>query len=81
MFSIIDYFCDMKLTKLISLVCIIVGGIITISAQAGKEQNTYLLVVGIVLLMFGVYSISRNIPSKSYPEDTITRIETETDED
>lgn len=67
----------MKLSKILSLVCIIVGGAIAIYAQAETKQNAYLLVVGIVLLMFGVYSISRNIPSKfdNQKEETFVKSE------
>ena len=35
-----------------------------IYAQADEQQNTTVLIIGIVLLMFGVYRISSNIPSK-----------------
>jgi len=38
--------------------------VIAIHAQAEEEQNAYLLVGGIVLLMFGIYRTSRNVPSK-----------------
>lgn len=67
----------MKLSKILSLVCIIVGGAIAIYAQAETKQNTYLLVAGIVLLMFGVYNISRNIPSKfdNQKEETFVKSE------
>lgn len=54
----------MNISRLINLICVFAGGIIAIYAQAGEQQNTYLLMGGIVLLMFGVYRTSRNIPSK-----------------
>ncbi|MCB0399190.1 MAG: hypothetical protein KDD26_06100 [Winogradskyella sp.] len=47
-----------------NLICVVVGGIVAIYAQAGEKQNLYLLIGGIVLLMFGIYRTSRNIPSK-----------------
>lgn len=40
------------------------GGLVAIYAQAQEQQNLYLLMGGIVLLMFGIYRTSRNIPSK-----------------
>lgn len=36
-----------------------------IYSKAGDEQNTYVLITGIVILMLGIYRISRDIPSKS----------------
>lgn len=67
----------MKLSKIISLICIIIGGIIAVYAQAETKQNTYLLIIGIVLLMFGVYSISRNIPSKFDNQNEESFVKTE----
>ena len=66
----------MNISKIINLVCIFVGGIVAIYAQAEEKQNTYLLMGGIVLLMFGIYRISRNIPSK-YDKEEETFIKTE----
>lgn len=54
----------MNISRLINLICVVVGGIVAIYAQAGEKQNLYLLIGGIVLLMFGIYRTSRNIPSK-----------------
>lgn len=54
----------MNLSKKINIICIVIGGIVAIYAQAEKQQNTYILIGGIVLLMFGIYRISRNVPSK-----------------
>ena len=54
----------MNLSRLLNIICIILGGIVAIYAQAEEQQNTYLLIGGIALLMLGVYRTSRNIPSK-----------------
>ncbi|MCT4629107.1 hypothetical protein [Winogradskyella sp.] len=54
----------MNISRTINFICILVGGIIAVYAQAEAQQNTYLLIGGIVLLMFGIYRTSRNIPSK-----------------
>ena len=54
----------MNLSRIINIICIVIGGVIAIHAQAEEEQNAYLLVGGIVLLMLGIYRTSRNVPSK-----------------
>lgn len=50
--------------KYLSYLFILLGGIVAIYAQAQEEQNSILLIIGIVVLMLGVYTISRKIPSK-----------------
>ena len=74
------YFCGMNVSRIINTVCIVIGGAVAIYAQAGEKQNTYILLVGIVLLVFGIYRTSRNVPSKFENEDNETFIQTE-DED
>ena len=54
----------MNLSKIINILLILIGGFIAFYAQAGANQNEYVLVGGIFILMTGVYRISRNIPSK-----------------
>lgn len=54
----------MNLNKIINYALILIGSVIAIYAQAEEEQNVFILVVGIVLLMLGIYRISRTIPSK-----------------
>ncbi|MBO3097719.1 hypothetical protein [Gelidibacter pelagius] len=58
----------MSISRVINLLLIIIGGFIAIYAKAGMDQNQYLLIGGIVVLMIGVYRISRNIPSKNDEE-------------
>lgn len=55
--------------KSINYLLIIVGGLIALYAQAGETQNQYLLIGGIVILMMGLYRISRNLSSKSESSD------------
>lgn len=55
---------NMNISRLINLICVVGGGTVAIYAQAGESQNMYLLIGGIILLMFGIYRTSRNIPSK-----------------
>ncbi|MEN8885714.1 MAG: hypothetical protein ABF246_04940 [Winogradskyella sp.] len=54
----------MNISRFINLICMLSGGLVAIYAQAQEQQNLYLLMGGIVLLMFGIYRTSRNIPSK-----------------
>lgn len=70
----------MNISRLINFICIVVGGIVALYAQAEEQQNTYLLIGGIVFLMFGIYRTSRNIPSKFDKQEEETFIQTE-DED
>ncbi|MDT0557434.1 hypothetical protein RM697_02160 [Ichthyenterobacterium sp. W332] len=60
----------MNYSRILSLLCILFGGAVAIYAQADADQNLYILIGGIVLLMLGLYRISRNIPSKNDNQDT-----------
>ncbi|WP_369992881.1 hypothetical protein [Winogradskyella sp.] len=73
----------MDISRTINFICIVVGGIIALYAQAEERQNTYLLMGGILLLMFGIYRTSRNIPSKydKQEEETFVKSEDVEDED
>ncbi|MBO6880799.1 MULTISPECIES: hypothetical protein [Winogradskyella] len=72
----------MNISRTINFVCIVAGGIIAIYAQAEEKQNTYLLMGGIILLMFGIYRTSRNIPSKNDKQEEETFVKSEkVDED
>jgi len=53
---------------------ILIGGIIAFYANAKEKQNIFLLIVGIVILMFGIYKLQATIPSK---KDKKTFIESE----
>nr|WP_321234252.1 hypothetical protein [uncultured Psychroserpens sp.] len=55
--------------RIISYILIVIGGLVAIYAQADEQQNQYILIAGIAVLMFGIYSLSRNIPSKKDRED------------
>lgn len=59
----------MNFSRIINGVFIIIGAFVAIYAQAQEQQNTYVLILGIVLLMVGLYRISRNIPSKHIIEE------------
>lgn len=59
----------MNYSRIINGLFIIIGGIIALYAQAQETQNVYILISGIVLLMIGLYRISRNITSKNVSEE------------
>lgn len=45
------------------------GACVAIYAKAGEEQNQVVLIIGIALLMVGLYRISTGIQSKRDRED------------
>ncbi len=51
-------------SKILNYILILVGAVIAIYAQAGEAQDTKILVIGIVVLMVGIYRISKNIGEK-----------------
>lgn len=59
----------MNFSRIVSVLMILIGGFIALYAQVGANQNQYVLIAGIVVLMIGVYRISRNIPSKQDREN------------
>ncbi len=59
----------MNISKAISYFLIFIGAIVAIYAEAQAEQNQYILIGGIVILMMGIYRVSRNIPSKQDAEN------------
>jgi len=67
----------MDISRLINFICVVAGGVVALYAQAQEQQNTYLLMGGIVLLMFGIYRTSRNISSKNDKQEDETFIKTE----
>ena len=58
----------MSMSRIINLLLIIIGGFVAIYAKAGVEQNQYVLIGGIMILMTGIYRISKRIPSKNDQE-------------
>jgi hypothetical protein len=67
----------MNISRTINLICIVAGGAVAIYAKAEEKQNTYILIGGIVLLMFGIYRTSRNIPSKFDKQEEETFVKSE----
>jgi hypothetical membrane protein len=56
--------------KYLNYIFIVLGAIVAIYAKTGTEQNEYVLIGGIALLMVGIYRISKTIPSRN-GDDTI----------
>lgn len=55
--------------KYLNYILILLGAIIAMYAKAEEQQNQYILIAGIMLLMIGVYRIAKTIPSKKDNED------------
>lgn len=53
---------------------IIFGGIVAFYANANDQQNVFLLVAGIIILMIGIYRLQSTIPSR---KDKKTFVESE----
>ncbi len=54
----------MNFSKKIDYALVLIGCIVAIYAQAEADQNVFLLILGIVFLMYGLFRISSTIPSK-----------------
>ncbi len=50
--------------QVLSYVLIITGSALAIYGQSGEEEHVTMLIIGIMILMFGLYRISSKIPSK-----------------
>ncbi|WP_241492449.1 hypothetical protein [Lacinutrix himadriensis] len=51
-----------------SYILILIGCIVAVYAQAEANQNTGVLVLGIVVLMYGLYRVYSTIPNKKEEE-------------
>ena len=51
--------------KYLNYILILIGAIVAIYAKTGTDQNEYVLIGGIAVLMIGIYRISKSIPSKN----------------
>lgn len=59
----------MDIGRFINVILILTGGLIALYAQAEENQNVYILIGGIVMLMTGLYRLSRGISSKRMEDD------------
>ena len=57
-------------SRTFNFILIFVGGVIAIYAEPGEGQSTYILLGGIMLLMVGLYRLSKGISSKNHNDDT-----------
>ncbi len=55
--------------KYLNYILIVIGAIVAMYAKSGTEQNLFVLIGGIVMLMLGIYRVSKTIPSKSDNEE------------
>ena len=56
---------------------ILVGGIIALYANAEEQQELYILLIGITILMFGLYRLSRGISIRKVESNGPDNIEEE----
>jgi len=56
--------------KYLNYLLIVIGAIIAMYANVNSGQNQYILIIGIVFLMMGIYRVSKTIPSKNEKERT-----------
>lgn len=64
-------------SKTFNFILILVGGIIAIYAKAEEQQDVYILLIGIMILMFGLYRLSRGISSKHDSTEKFTNLDEE----
>ena len=64
-------------SRTFNFILILVGGIIAIYAKAEEQQDVYILLIGVMLLMFGLYRLSRGISSKTKNTDKSTNLDEE----
>ncbi|MBN4057933.1 hypothetical protein JYT34_00650 [Olleya sp. AH-315-K02] len=58
-------------SRTFNFVLILVGGLIALYADAEKQQEVFILLIGIMILMFGLYRLSRGISDRKInPEDS-----------
>ncbi|WP_242084723.1 hypothetical protein [Aestuariivivens sediminis] len=50
--------------KYLNYLFISIGALVAIYAKAGEDQNEVVLIGGIVVLMIGVYRLTKRIPGK-----------------
>ena len=63
------------MSRIINIVLIVIGGGVAIYAEAGEDQNLYLLIGGLFVLMLGLYRLSRQIPDKKHDDDSFIKEE------
>jgi len=64
-------------SRTFNFILILVGGLIALYADAEKQQEVYILLVGIMILMFGLYRLSRGISDKNKKTEEDTNLDEE----
>lgn len=64
------------MSRFVNIILILTGGLIALYAQAEDNQNVFILIGGIVMLMTGLYRLSRGISSKK-EDDSFVKNEKE----
>ena len=62
-------------SRIFNFFLILFGGIVAVYIQSKENQNVYVLLGGIILLMIGLYRLSKGIPDKSEGGDEDNFIE------
>ena len=63
------------MSRIINIVLIVIGGAVAIYAEAGEDQNLYILIGGLFVLMIGLFRLSRQIPDKKHDDDSFIKEE------
>ena len=50
---------------------IVIGAVVAIYANANEEQNILILIIGIIVLMYGLFKVQATIPSKREKESFV----------
>ena len=64
-------------SKTFNFILILVGGIIALYANSEEKQELYILLIGVMILMFGLYRLSRGISSKPENIEEFTNLDEE----
>ncbi|EMQ93922.1 MULTISPECIES: hypothetical protein [Xanthomarina] len=60
----------MKYNTYLNYLLIFIGSMVAIYAQAGVKQDVVVLILGIIILMFGLYRISSTLSSKKQSKES-----------
>lgn len=60
----------MKFNTYLNYLLIFIGSMVAIYAQAGVKQDVVVLILGIIILMFGLYRISSTLSSKKQSKES-----------
>jgi len=64
-------------SRTFNFILILVGGIIALYANSEEKQELYILLIGIMILMIGLYRLSRGISSKQENIEKFTNLDEE----